>query len=342
MGKLSFWEFVKNQRAEPLPVKHRDLTGQTVLVLGANTGLGFEAAKHFARMKPERLILACRNQRKGDQALQELRKETGYAGGEVRIVDLADFASVTKFAEKFNEEVLRLDIFVANAGMTSMKFEATKDGHESILQVNHLATSLLCLLLLPKLAQSSQAKTDRRPRLTIVASETHFWTKFDAEATESDNLLEKLSNEEYSQKKIRDRYPQSKMLNILFTRALASYLPVSSSPVVVDAVNPGFCYSSIRADLPWFVRMMTSLMERFLPARTTEVGSRQLVWAALEGGDKGVHGQYVSDFKAQEPSDYIMESADLQERVWDETIRLLAKVDPKVSGIVQKLKSGEL
>lgn len=61
---------------------------------------------------------------------------------------------------------------------------------------------------------------------------------------------------------------------------------------------------------------MTSLMERFLPARTTEVGSRQLVWAALEGGDKGVHGQYVSDFKAQEPSDYIMESADLQERVW--------------------------
>lgn len=342
MGKLSYWQFVKNQRAEPLPVEHRDLTGQNVLVLGANTGLGFEATKHFARMKPERLILACRNQRKGDDALQELRKETGYAGGEVRIVDLADFASVTKFAEKFNEEVPKLDIFVANAGMTTMNFQPTKDGYESMTQVNHLATALLCLLLLPKLAESSRAQTGRRSRLTLVTSEMHFWSKFDAEATQSDNLLEKLSNKEYSQKRIGDRYPQTKMLNVLFTRALASHLPVASSPVVVDTVNPGFCYSSIRADLPWYVRMVTSLMERFLPARTTEVGSRQLVWAALEGGDEEVHGQYVSDFKAQEPSDYVLENHDLQGRVWDETIRLLSKVDPKVFGIAQKLKNGEL
>lgn len=70
MGKLSPIQFIKNQRKTPLPVNERDLSGQVVIVTGSNTGLGFEAAKHFARMKPEKLILACRNQKKAEVALK--------------------------------------------------------------------------------------------------------------------------------------------------------------------------------------------------------------------------------------------------------------------------------
>lgn len=67
--KFSMSSFVYEQWSRPLPVASHDLTGQTVVVLGANVGLGFEAAKHFARMKPAKLILACRNQSKADDAL---------------------------------------------------------------------------------------------------------------------------------------------------------------------------------------------------------------------------------------------------------------------------------
>lgn len=70
MGKLSPIQFIKNQCKTPLPVNERDLSGQVVIVTGSNTGLGFEAAKHFARMKPEKLILACRNQKKAEVALK--------------------------------------------------------------------------------------------------------------------------------------------------------------------------------------------------------------------------------------------------------------------------------
>ena len=67
--KLSFFQAAKDQFTPVPPVLRADLTGQTILVVGANIGLGFEAAKHFASMNPGKLILACRSQAKGDAAL---------------------------------------------------------------------------------------------------------------------------------------------------------------------------------------------------------------------------------------------------------------------------------
>jgi len=70
MGKLSFLNFIGDQLWNVYPVVHVDLTGKTVVVVGANVGLGFEAAKHFASMNPKRLVLGCRSQEKGQAAVQ--------------------------------------------------------------------------------------------------------------------------------------------------------------------------------------------------------------------------------------------------------------------------------
>ena len=69
MAKKTQMTIVKDQFVKIPPVATADLTGQTVVVVGANTGLGFEAAKHFSRMSPEKLILACRNEERGNAAL---------------------------------------------------------------------------------------------------------------------------------------------------------------------------------------------------------------------------------------------------------------------------------
>ena len=73
MGRVSFFKFVQDQWCKVAPVEHVDLSGKTVVVIGANVGLGFEAAKHFASMNPNRLVLGCRSQERGQAALQGKR-----------------------------------------------------------------------------------------------------------------------------------------------------------------------------------------------------------------------------------------------------------------------------
>ena len=73
MGRLTFLKFIQDQWWKVAPVEHVDLTGKTVVVIGANVGLGFEAAKHFASMNPKRLVLGCRSQETGQAALQGKR-----------------------------------------------------------------------------------------------------------------------------------------------------------------------------------------------------------------------------------------------------------------------------
>lgn len=70
MGRFTLIDFLRGQLGKVPPLVTSDLKGKTVMVVGANTGLGFEASKHFSRMNPARLILACRNLSKGEAAVE--------------------------------------------------------------------------------------------------------------------------------------------------------------------------------------------------------------------------------------------------------------------------------
>jgi NAD(P)-dependent dehydrogenase (short-subunit alcohol dehydrogenase family) len=110
-------------------VEHVDLTGKTVVVIGANVGLGFEAAKHFASMNPKRLVLGCRSQEKGQAALQAIQA-TGFKNAELSLVDLAQFASVSTFADNFIRDNAQIDILVYNAAVLLRHYSPSKDGWE--------------------------------------------------------------------------------------------------------------------------------------------------------------------------------------------------------------------
>jgi retinol dehydrogenase 12 len=151
MAKHSFLQFVREQWGPPVPLVTEDLTGKVVLITGANIGLGFEAAKHFASMNPERLIIACRSEDKGKQAIKgdpltysfplmetmaadhvqiEIKEATKFDKAELFLLDLASYASVSAFCEKVEKEVPRLDILVENAALAQAEFIPTPDGWE--------------------------------------------------------------------------------------------------------------------------------------------------------------------------------------------------------------------
>jgi NAD(P)-dependent dehydrogenase (short-subunit alcohol dehydrogenase family) len=288
-------------------------------------------------MTPTRLILACRSKEKGEAALAKLKKETKYPGtAELWILDLADFSSVKSFAERFEADGGRLDIFVANAAIDpNKKLEFTADGWESAVQVNNLSTSLLSLLLLPRMLETAE-KYNATPRLVVVSSLVHYFAKFKTTLIDSSNPFRAYAHKEQFKPPLsKDRYNETKLLNLFFTRALNDRL--NKKPVVVNSVNPGYCYSSLRRRLTGLQAFIDSLMEKAL-ARTSEQGSRELVWAAVGGAEKQdeLRGAYISLSKVDEPSDYVIskEGKAAQEKLWNNLIDELTKVDPKVQKIV--------
>ena len=145
-----------------------------------------EATKHLARMNPQKIIMAVRNVKKGNEAKDKIQAETNFNNIEVRELDLSSFNSVRAFANSiqvsnsmnFNNSQKtekRLDILISNAGVANSIRNMTKDGWEETIQVNHLSNMLLLILLVPLLRKSAQ-EFNIEPRIIVVASAGNFLT----------------------------------------------------------------------------------------------------------------------------------------------------------------------
>jgi retinol dehydrogenase-12 len=165
--------------------------GQIAIVTGSNTGLGLEAARHIVRLGAEKVILAVRNTSKGEAAKQSIEDSTQRSGiVEVWSLDLSSYESVKQFAKRA-QSLRRLDLLLENAGMMQNSFTTTEQD-ESTVTTNVTSTFLLALLVLPKLQETAQ-NFNTLPRLTIVASDAHFITKF--KERKAERIFDELNNE---------------------------------------------------------------------------------------------------------------------------------------------------
>lgn len=154
-----------------LPYPTHSFEGQTIIVTGANTGLGLEAARHFVRLNATKVILGCRSVSNGEAAAASIAENTGRKGVcEVWEVDLGSFASVKRFTEKA-EKLERLDVVCENAGIARMEYKMVED-MESMVAINVVGTFLMALNLLPVLRRSGE-KFGTVGRLTVVTSDAH-------------------------------------------------------------------------------------------------------------------------------------------------------------------------
>lgn len=236
--------FLYSQLIKSLPRPTESYVGKTVIVTGSNVGLGKEAARHYARLGATRLILAVRSKEKGYAAKKDiLASVLGYPGASIEVweLDMARYASVQAFAARVRgAELDRVDVFLANAGINTPKFELLEKD-EATITVNVVSTFLLALLVLPKLKETAaRFPEDKRPVLTVTSSAVHGWAKFPQRNAPVifDALRQGPDNFDSG-----DRYNVSKLLEVLFVRALAERYPADKFPVTVNYVNPGFCKS---------------------------------------------------------------------------------------------------
>lgn len=201
-----------------------DLTGKVIIVTGANSGLGYEDAKAFAR-KGAKIILACRNMEKANKALSKIQAKIPEAQAEIIQLDLGSIDSIKKFVAEFKEKHNRLDILVNNAGILSVPYQKTADGFENQVGINHLGHFALTSLLFDILIKTKGS------RVVNVSSNAHKSGDMDFEKF----LYEE--GKEYSKKKA---YGRSKLANLLFTYELDRRLKKAKIDVFAVASHPGF------------------------------------------------------------------------------------------------------
>lgn len=307
-----------------LPIVPGDCTGQAYIVTGSNTGLGFEAAKHFVRLGAARVIIAVRSASKGNEAKEAIESATGRTGvAEVWELDLASNNSIRAFASRASKELDRIDAVVENAGVAHAAWTEA-EGTETTIQVNVIGTFLLAFMLLPTLERSAR-KWGITPHLTIVSSGVQAWAKF-AEGQE-DDIFAALATP--SAENMADRYPVSKLMECYAVRELARLLPVSRSGVVVNALSPGLCYSDLARNVGWF-QWLGLASVRLLVARSAEMGSRTLLHAAVAGPES--HGLlcgsceiYPGGLEAYEETP---ERERMQKKVWEQLVAKLESIEP--------------
>ena len=143
-----------------------DQTGRTIVITGANSGLGLRSAEALAA-KGARVLMACRNATKAAAALEQVKAKATGAPPEVRTLDLSSLASVRACAEELNAELDHLDVLMNNAGIMAVPKAKTVDGFESQMGTNHLGHFALTGLLLPTLLKAPE------PRVVTVSSNGH-------------------------------------------------------------------------------------------------------------------------------------------------------------------------
>ncbi|PYI33716.1 short-chain dehydrogenase/reductase family protein [Aspergillus indologenus CBS 114.80] len=277
----------RSRRNIPVDPSGVSFAGKTVLLTGATSGLGLEAAVKLLSLGVDSLIIGSRNLQKGQATKAELERRTERPGVvQVWQLEMNSFQSVKSFAERVNNEVDQLDIAILNAGLWNRDYTVSPEGWEETLQVNTLSTSLLAFLLLPKLRSSS---TPTQPaHLTVVSSQQFVRVKAQSLRTE-EPLLKHLNDPRTFLG--RRQYGISKLLLEYMLKMAAGMVRQDDGtvPVIINSVSPGFCASSLGRQYRRFYERWLSWLAYKLFARTAEQGSRSLVSATYQGVES--HGK---------------------------------------------------
>jgi len=275
--------------------QHQFISGKTVIITGANSGIGKQTALDLAQ-RGARIVLAGRDSPKSRAAYDELVAAVPGAHFELRALDLGSFDSIRGFAEMAAEELEKIDVLLNNAGTMPSRLELTEEGFEAQIGVNYLGHYLLTRLLLPKLQAGGPA------RVIHVSSMLHSRGDIDF-----DNFRGEKGYKAF------DAYYQSKLANLLFSNELARRL--EGSGVTSNALHPGGIRTDIMRHSNILIRLATSLI--FKPVSE---GAKTPVMLASDPDLGAISGRYFDDGKEKSPASRALD-LELAKKLWERSAR---------------------
>mmetsp|Transcript_32465 Transcript_32465/g.81351 ORF Transcript_32465/g.81351 Transcript_32465/m.81351 type:complete len:350 (-) Transcript_32465:851-1900(-) len=316
MGNSASNGFGKRTTAQEA-VRDISLAGRTIIVTGANCGVGFEAARVFAQQGAH-VVLGCRTASKADAAVSLLRERTGNDTVESIPLDLASFASVRSFVDEFNARDLPLHALVNNAGVMGTPHSHTEDGFEMQFGTNHMGHFLLTHLLLPKLLATATPEVPAR--VVNLASTAH-----NLGGPNFDDLNMEKGYAPWT------AYGRSKSCNILFTMELAKRY--GDQHLIACAVHPGVIPTELGRNNVFaslFYTFGRLFMKSHAQGAATTVYCTTAPEILAESPDDPLHapngnGRYYADCNLERTASHITEEA--AARLWDVSLELAGLVD---------------
>jgi len=273
-----------------------DLKGKYILITGANTGIGRETARALAA-KGAIVYLGCRDQKRGKEAEEAIRKETGSNEIHFLELDLGSLDSVRKAASTYIEKKIPLHILINNAGVMATPYRKTTDGFEYQIGINHFGHFLLTTLLLDLIKASAPAK------VVVVSSQAHLHGKL--------NFDDIHSEKNYSS---WGAYGQSKLANILFASELNRRL--EGTNVTANSLHPGVIKTELVRDTT-LGQIFTVVGGLFLKSIPQGAATTVYVATKVEGG-----GRYYADCDVLQPS-IAAQDVEAAKKLWELSEKLV-------------------
>ncbi|KAI8380283.1 hypothetical protein BD560DRAFT_387685 [Blakeslea trispora] len=294
-----------------------DLTGKVAIITGSNTGIGKVSALEMAK-KGCTVILACRNEKKTLEVIDQIKSETGNDKVEFIQLDLLRLSAVKEFADKFLAKYDQLNILMNNAGVMMCPFGLSEDGIETQFATNHVAHHYLTMLLLPTLEKSQPS------RVVTVSSMGH---RFPFKRLD----LESISDPKKYNKVVH--YGKTKASNILFTRELSKRLEAKGiKNLYVNCNHPGVVKTDLYRHFDGIQGLLKPAFNLFLTSPEDGALTQLYLATSPEVEQKDIKGSYYVPFADQSKPYGVAASEDAPLELWEFTEKLIKEKVPSYQG----------
>ena len=275
------------------------MQGKVVVVTGGTSGIGQVAAERLAAMGA-RIVLVARSQSRGEATLARLREVAPAQAHTIHYGDVSRLADLNRLASEIRAAEPRIDVLINNAGAMFGQRQVTEDGLERTFATNHMSYFVFAEGLRDRLAAAGNA------RIVNTSSHAHYRAKLDF-----DDLQSQLNYKAFP------AYCLSKLLNVLFTRALARRL--AGTGITVNSLHPGFVKTRFGDETGGGMARVIGLMKIF--AISIEKGAETIIYLASSGDVAKTSGLYFYKCKPVTPSKLAQDDA-AAERLWKESEKL--------------------
>ncbi|XP_037277180.2 polyprenol dehydrogenase [Rhipicephalus microplus] len=293
---------IKSRLSPQEEISYRSMLNKTVVVTGGSGGIGHETIRALLSLGA-RVIDGSPDTNFKEERRRSLLEGQPTAQVELLHLDLSSMASVKLFVEKILKSESKVDALICNAGVMLMPYLETEDGFELHVSINYLGHCLLTALLLPLLIAASSK--GQAARIVNVSSCVHKAGRMDI-----DDLNSRKSYSCYN------GYAQSKLAQVLFTKALGRHLKAKGVPVTVNCIHPGIVNTQLYQRV-WWAPLVAGLF-----FRTPEECVKTVLHATLSSELEGISGHYLEEC-ALAQSLSLCDDHSVQERLWNKTWVLL-------------------